>query len=258
MYEDEIWSKISFLKDYYEVSNYGRVKTRGKLRPLTTHPLGHTQSSFIDKSGKPTQQKIHRLVALAFVPNQDPIHNREVNHIDGNRSNNYYKNLEWVTRSQIMKHASVVLYGTPRDGNLDWHDTSVHQFSLDGKFIKKWYTARECALEIKQKGDSSTIGQIVEDISACASHRSKTAHGYIFSYAATINLEDHKHKEPNRCAIIGTHKKDGSELHFASFHDAEGFVTKDGKKLSGTLICACIKGRGRSSHAGYTWKYENS
>lgn len=46
---------------------------------------------------------VHRLKAIVFIPN---IENKEqVNHIDGNKSNNDLSNLEWVTRSENMRHA---------------------------------------------------------------------------------------------------------------------------------------------------------
>lgn len=47
---------------------------------------------------------VHRLVAMEYVHQYD--YDLEVNHIDGNKRNNHFKNLEWVTHSENMKHAA--------------------------------------------------------------------------------------------------------------------------------------------------------
>jgi hypothetical protein len=48
--------------------------------------------------------KVHRLVALHFIPN--PNEYKEVNHLDGDKHNNHYLNLQWATRKMNMKHAA--------------------------------------------------------------------------------------------------------------------------------------------------------
>lgn len=57
----------------------------------------------VSKNGKQRQYLVHRLVAEAFIPN--PENKPQVNHIDGNPSNNNANNLEWVTQSENNKHS---------------------------------------------------------------------------------------------------------------------------------------------------------
>lgn len=112
----EKWKEIPGYEGLYEVSSYGKVRSMSRLR--------------IDKNGRPytkvgkvlkdkdtngyrevglykdsicTYFKIHRLVAMAFIPNPD---NKPcVNHKDGNKANNIKSNLEWVTYGENSIHA---------------------------------------------------------------------------------------------------------------------------------------------------------
>ena len=52
---------------------------------------------FYARMEKTENKLIHRLVATAFVTNDDPIHKTQVNHIDENKMNNSSDNLEWCT-----------------------------------------------------------------------------------------------------------------------------------------------------------------
>lgn len=53
--------------------------------------------------GKQTRRHVHRLLAIAFIPN--PHNKEEVNHIDGDKLNNNLTNLEWVTKKENAQHA---------------------------------------------------------------------------------------------------------------------------------------------------------
>lgn len=107
----EIWKVAPGYERDYEVSNRGRIRShrRGRvkiLKPIVERWNGYLAVTLYDTDGKAHKEKIHRLVALAFVPNP---HNYPVtNHKDENKQNNYETNLEWCT---VAYNTS---YGTSR------------------------------------------------------------------------------------------------------------------------------------------------
>lgn len=105
--EDEIWKTIEEFPNY-KVSNYGNIlstnyRNTGVEKQMNININNdYPQINFINGNVKKSI-KIHRLVALYFVDN---INNYKiVNHIDGDKTNNYYKNLEWCSYSHNIKHA---------------------------------------------------------------------------------------------------------------------------------------------------------
>jgi len=83
------------LFEMYAVSNYGRVRSNSTGKMLVPAPNrgGYLFVTLRARGGPRVNLKIHRLVALAFVPNSK--YKIEVNHIDGNKLNNRADNLEW-------------------------------------------------------------------------------------------------------------------------------------------------------------------
>ena len=98
----EQWIDVSNFPDY-QVSNHGRVKNKKTGKVLKTHlNRGYLRVGLYE--GKIRKYKlVHRLVAEAFIPN--PNNYKYINHVDGRKTNNTIKNLEWVTATENMIHA---------------------------------------------------------------------------------------------------------------------------------------------------------
>lgn len=112
----EIWKDIAGYEGFYQVSNLGNVKslfriieTGNNKRSVSERMLTKTKNRdgyikySLSKNGILKNYQIHRLVAIAFIPN--PLKKPQVNHINGIKSDNYLNNLEWSTISENNKHA---------------------------------------------------------------------------------------------------------------------------------------------------------
>lgn len=118
---EEVWKDVKGYEGYYQVSNLGNIKSLERiiensgtrtgyykikeriLKPRENKSRNGYYELSLRKDGKEKRFKVHRLVACAFIEN--PYNKPEVNHIDGNKSNNYASNLEWTTSKENKEHA---------------------------------------------------------------------------------------------------------------------------------------------------------
>lgn len=217
---EEVW-KPCYDNPLYEVSNLARVrsllyyksknidldafneldnKPTPKIIYQRTDNHGYKKVQLFYRNGKNTQWFVHRLVAYAFVENPNPSIYTEVNHKDGNKSNNLPSNLEWVTHQQNMRHA--------RDTNL---------YSENGQKNQRWLRGRPVYCTELNKVYPSMMDAAEElnlpkaNITAMCRGRLKSVGGYHFRYLDRTgyksNLYEHQklavEKMHNGCVLVG-------------------------------------------------------
>lgn len=126
----KIWKDIKNYEKLYQVSNKGRIKRlagkclakAGKYRSVSEKILNCFPNKtrynylYVNLNNNGIKQfRVHRLVAIHFIPNPDNL--EQVNHIDGDKNNNSVENLEWCTNLENMRHSFKTGTHKVRTGN---------------------------------------------------------------------------------------------------------------------------------------------
>lgn len=169
----ERWEWVPGYQGIYKVSDQGRVYS--KRRPNTKGGLLRPRK---DKNGYVTvmlfknreslNHKIHRLVALTFLSNPD--NKPEVNHINGQKADNRASNLEWVTASENIKHASKIgLKNQNGEKNPSFKGWIIATNLTNGQTIR-----------MAGKADIKSKWFIQASVSQCVHGRQKVHRGHTF------------------------------------------------------------------------------
>lgn len=126
----------------YGVDEYGNVysiKKNKKLTPKKNHD-GYLRIQ-LWKNGKCEFVSIHRLVAEEYIPNPNnyPI----VNHLDGDKQNNHYTNLEWCTQKDNIIHSWKNGFSKPRRNEKVKMSKRIDQLTLEGEYITTFPSTME-------------------------------------------------------------------------------------------------------------------
>ncbi len=172
--------KIIDLNPNYSISTYGNVKNN-----ITNKILKQQINNYYSITLNKKSYLIHRLVALAFILN--PLNKETVNHIDHNKTNNHYNNLEWSTYSEQATHSPNIKPITRR---------YITQYNKDlSQMLNKFDNITLASDYIKgTKNSSTSISNIMKNISCNATNKTKTAYGFVWKYKEYIenNLEQWK------------------------------------------------------------------
>lgn len=185
------WRDIPGFEGLYQASRNGKIR---RLTAKVFHPRqnteitrnGHVMKSYttsdgyqalmLCKDGKKKRARVHRLVAMAFIPN--PEAKPCINHKNGDKSDNRVDNLEWCTYRENSRHAVDVLHRTI-------NKRTVAVVRSDGEFFPDMKSAAR-ALDMKNGGD---IHRAMK--SKRKNGKSRTVKGFTFRPATREEIEDH-------------------------------------------------------------------
>jgi len=155
-----------------QVSSFERLRNQfGIISTPTPYTSGYVAVRVYGR-----KQLIHRLMAVTFrLPKRDD--QTQVNHVDGNPSNNHVSNLEWSSRSENVSHS---------------YSTNAQRRSSAPKLSKPVMARKRGLLEwisypsVRDAGDS--LGLNYGNISQCCHGKQSTAGGYEFKFDIPIEV----------------------------------------------------------------------
>ena len=231
----EIWKDIPEYEGLYQVSTFGRVKSlprngaKGGILKSAKKKQKNYLSVILSKNNKRKNILVHRLVALAFIPNPENL--PYINHKDENPSNNYVNNLEWCT------HEYNVNYGTRNERVSKAMKGKPRHKGENNPFYGKQHTE-----ESKKKLSKAMKGK----------YKGENNPFYGKQHTEKSKKKMSEAKKGKGTKPILQYTKD---MVFIRVWDSATQVEKE-LNIKSTNICMCCKGKIKTAK-GFIWRYKN-
>jgi len=237
---EEVWRILdNFSK--YEISSFGNIRNKTSNNALTPNiKSGYCRVGLTNDVNKRISMKLHRLVALCFIPN--PLNKETVNHKDHNKLNNNLSNIEWATTTEQNNHkqkckkeiqelvSSRPVWRIDKDTNekIEYYKTirSAAQWIFDNNLTS-----------VKEFIDGNNIKT---KISAVAQGKRQTTFGYKWEYCKENEKKyhDEEWKDIPSEIIRGTQ---GYKIsNYGRVKNHKGRITEGAKNHESGYLWACI------------------
>lgn len=255
----EIWKPVVGWEGLYEVSSFGRVrskfryvKNRSSIRPvrqkIIASQIGKNGYLSVGLSNGITKRKyVHRLVCEAFIPNTEKL--PQVNHKDGNRLNNYLWNLEWCTQKDNLNEPQRIekIRQNALDCRNKGNSKPVMQFDMSGRLIAEYPSLHEA-----ERATGILQDRISQACRKKASHI--TCSGYIWKFDCD-NLTQKELESIRKYSVNPVLQYDMEMNFIAEYRSSRQAAIKIGCNANGINLCCR---RLQKTCMGFIWrrKYE--